>query len=731
MTLVALSFGAPGFVWAGLGLATAPLILHLLFRQRYRVMDWAAMKWLLEALKKNYRRVRLEQWLLLAVRMLVIFLTALAMAQPALEAARAVFFADRAVTHNVIVFDNSASMHYVSAAQSWYDRAKGFAQAILDDSKTGDLASVVVMGTPSSVLVGDPSPYLDAVGAEIEGLRPQHAVAQLEPALNHVLEILKQSRATRRRVWFVTDLQRTTWVGGSSADSAEIGRKLRAIAESARCAVLDPSGPDSPNQAVLQLEQVEPIAVVGRPTVLRATLANFAAEPRDDFAVELLVDGQIEGSQRVSLPPHEQRVVHFAVAFTSPGFHALEVRLPDDPLRLDNRRWLEVAARQSLAVLVIDGQPTGEPFRSETDYLRVALSPSADESQPSLIRCEARQESELLEIQFDDWDLVVVCNVAQPTPTEANLLRNYVRRGGGVLFYLGSQTNLSAFNLALFQEGKGLLPAALTGFVGQSQTAPTGTESFFSFDPRNYAHPIVAAFKNAEQAGLLTTKVFRFVKAELPPDSAAEIALAYQTGDPAVIVSPHGAGRVGLVTTSADLDWNTWAVSPSYVPVIHELARYLVSGRLRTPPTLAGETITLPVWKATAAVTASVTPPGSDRNATPVRLLEQDGAACLSYSETDLSGIYEAHIGAPIDEKRYLAVNTWPEESDLSKLTADDLRELYPGADLVVLDHYESAPATAYVNQESAGELHRPILHLVLMLLLAELFLAWKFAHHA
>src|ERR687883_137876 len=62
------------------GAAAVPVVIHLLNRRRYRVVDWAAMRFLLAALKRHHRRLRLEQWLLLAVRALLVLLPALAMA---------------------------------------------------------------------------------------------------------------------------------------------------------------------------------------------------------------------------------------------------------------------------------------------------------------------------------------------------------------------------------------------------------------------------------------------------------------------------------------------------------------------------------------------------------------------------------------------------------------------------------------------------------------------------
>jgi hypothetical protein len=75
----------PGIAWAALGLISIPIIIHLIHRRRFRKMDWAAMEFLLEALKKNRRRIRLEQLILLLVRIAIMALLGLFLARPVLS----------------------------------------------------------------------------------------------------------------------------------------------------------------------------------------------------------------------------------------------------------------------------------------------------------------------------------------------------------------------------------------------------------------------------------------------------------------------------------------------------------------------------------------------------------------------------------------------------------------------------------------------------------------------
>src|SRR5580765_908105 len=79
------SFLTPWFAVAGLLLMAIPIIIHILNRRRFKTVSWAAMEFLLRAMRKNRRRLKFEQWLLLATRCLVLLLVALALARPLLK----------------------------------------------------------------------------------------------------------------------------------------------------------------------------------------------------------------------------------------------------------------------------------------------------------------------------------------------------------------------------------------------------------------------------------------------------------------------------------------------------------------------------------------------------------------------------------------------------------------------------------------------------------------------
>src|SRR2546421_1327394 len=74
-------FNNPGFLAAGSAVVSAPVIIHLINRMRFRRLRWAAMEFLLKAQKRNRRRLIIEQLILLALRCLLVALVGLLVAR--------------------------------------------------------------------------------------------------------------------------------------------------------------------------------------------------------------------------------------------------------------------------------------------------------------------------------------------------------------------------------------------------------------------------------------------------------------------------------------------------------------------------------------------------------------------------------------------------------------------------------------------------------------------------
>jgi hypothetical protein len=752
--LLAFGFGSLAMLgW--LAAAAAPLLIHLWSRHRFREAPWAAMQFLLAAMRKNARRLQLQQWLLLAIRTLIIALVVLAVAEPYGEQLLA--GGSSVPTHKFLVLDGSYSMDYRDDNAARFARAKKSAAAIVHNSRPADSFTVILMAAPAKIILDREIIDHAAVVAEIDTLKQSHTSADLPGALTLIEDAIKQGQADRRlaarhEVYFFTDLQRKTWSSGSHAprgnplpsrsrgdgasDSATtqsvgivrshaergneaLNDQITALSKQTAIALIDIAEPNSVNLAITSLRASSPFVTTNRETTFDVTLHQFADQPRRQCVIELLVDGERVGEQTVDVAAGSDAVARFTHRFQSPGQHAIEARAANDRLPVDNTRWLVVPVRDEIRVLCIAGRS------GAARYIADALNPNPAGDSP--IRPVVISEGDLADVDLAGFDCVFACNVAQFTPSEAQRLARYAAAGGGVVFFLGDRVIADNYNT--HAQGSKPSPEG-TGSLIPAQLGPIISQPSFGLDPLEYRHPIVAPFRGRERAGLLTTPVARYHRLELPRDRAdVAVAAAIQNGHPFIVTAPLGRGRTILVATDGSLTsvdatsgepWTSWPTWPSFLPLIRELLAYATSGQQQEWQQLVGAPLV------NDAMSANI----KNADSSALRIERPDGQSAplsinsgtdWSYTDTNLSGIYTLH-GLPENATLQFAVNVDTTESDLAKA---EPQQLPPELNIGSISNEATGAATG-ANLSRAG-LNESFLWIALAFLFVESFLAWQF----
>src|SRR6266436_2012095 len=83
--LLGFGFGSGWLLWF-LAAGAAPVIIHLWNKRRHREIRWAAMQYLLAAIRNTSRRITIEQLVLLRIRTQADVVVAFAVAEPYLNA---------------------------------------------------------------------------------------------------------------------------------------------------------------------------------------------------------------------------------------------------------------------------------------------------------------------------------------------------------------------------------------------------------------------------------------------------------------------------------------------------------------------------------------------------------------------------------------------------------------------------------------------------------------------
>ena len=106
------------FLLFGMAAIGIPVIIHLLNKRKFQHVQWAAMRFLKVSVEQNRRRLKIEDYILLLLRCLLLILLAIALARPALRTIASGGMFGQARIISVLVLDNSYSMSQTNGVTS-------------------------------------------------------------------------------------------------------------------------------------------------------------------------------------------------------------------------------------------------------------------------------------------------------------------------------------------------------------------------------------------------------------------------------------------------------------------------------------------------------------------------------------------------------------------------------------------------------------------------------------
>lgn len=368
-----LDFFATPFAIAGMIAAAGPIIIHLLNRRRFRVVNWAAMDFLREALQRNRKILQMRDLILLILRVLCVLLVGMALARPFFKTASGenlfqqtwpwlvgaaalglavwavlssvritkiavglgslVLFGfagmgfydlinsqamagDEAQTgrhpvHAVLILDNSLSMGYETLEGSLLDQAKAKAAEFIDQLPGESYVSVIPLCGSQNAFSLDAYRSKDDARDALNNIEVVDRRGTAALAIQLAKDACKQvPELPSKRVVFLGDQQVSNWPAESLNNELTNLPELQIVKVSA----------DTPeNVWVSDFEIQDGIADIETPSTFLATVECNGPVPLKDVQVALTVDGVSVASQTVDLEPGQSRLLEFKYQIDVPA----------------------------------------------------------------------------------------------------------------------------------------------------------------------------------------------------------------------------------------------------------------------------------------------------------------------------------------------------------------------------------------------------------------------------
>jgi len=689
-----MGFESPIFL-AALGAVAAPVIIHLIFRLRKRVVVFGSLRFLEKIVKKNRRRLRLRDLILLLLRIAAVALIALAFARPYLKGAGA---SDGEERRDVVyVLDDTFSMRAARLTRTNFEEAK---KRVADDLATlgpGDRAGVVLV-TGGGRVLAQLSTDLSVVAAKVRSAVPTFERAELAPALRRAAKLLAASDAPKRHVAVASDLQSSSWTEGALSALPRAGVVFANI--------LPPSS--EPNICVVGAEAVSEFWTPGVPVKVIARVANFSGADAHGVAVRLFAGTSREPRARrmVDISAGNTEAVELSFDATAAGEFPARVEIEGrDALGADDVRHLVLRLRGQLRVLCVQDEIArgDHRFDDASYFVRVSLDPRTEKDRPPLTPFEpvAIETRMLDEAALRDADAVFLLGVGRLADDQARALSEWVRSGGGLLVAPSGKEGASS-DAALVNgplAAAGLAAAKCSGGVEAAPLYPEG----IAIADWDRTHPVWSAFAGAEGTGPDRARAKRFLRLE--PIEGARVIAEFERARAAAVelVSPEGAerdggrekegvgrGRVVQLAFGLGADATDFPKKKAFVPFLHGLASYLARSAFAEAPSAVEVGAALPIGDLLAAANGDA------------ELIDPDGqsvklAPGIAPPVAERPGIHRLRrrlLGRT--ETSFVAVNAPAAESDL--------RTPGEGAFLVALGTDDGAAIAASDGQEDNAD---------------------------
>jgi hypothetical protein len=731
-----------GLIWGTLFIAS-PILIHLLNRRKFRVVDWAAMDFLLDAERRNRRRIRLEHLILLILRclavILVAFLTARLFFQPTGWMGRAV---DSPRVDRIVLLDDSPSMEARRGAKTVFEEAvAGLTEFVRQTGRhhPGDTLTLLITSQPERpVLAGQ---YLagekgDHAARIIQNLSVTDRSAAYAVALGTIEQLVSSGPKTlNRTLTILTDLRRRDWQAAVAADGDAAGPAsgrgvlplLKRVAEKVNgISVVDVGGPRVPNVAVTDIALRDPALVAGVPARFEVTLANYGDAAAGPLPVIFQAgDSAPLRAEIQTIEPGGRAAVPFTFTFRELGVAPVRAEIPPDAVPRDNARHRAARVRPGVPILLVDGEPAGEHGEAESFYLHRALDPPGPA--PSGNDVEVVAENQFEDLALDRFQVIILANLYRVTENRVRALERWVRAGGGLIVFLGDQVDEAAYNERFFAGGAGLFPLRLSAVAGDETQ-----RKWVHLQVSDANHPVLRVFEGADNPFLKRVKVYRWwagaVRREDVAAGRVHVLAAYTDPEasPALVERRHGDGRVLAVTTSADAEWTGWPADPSYLVTVLEMVRHVTRPSPDAGAIAVGTPIRLDLDPARFAGDVQVEPP--DKAVVAIQAAPSDDGRTLrlEFEQTGRSGFYalrlRRHDGSVETDR--VAANVEPTEGDLRPADRDALRRETSDARIAWLEGRD------YLARGADGartELWRTLLIALVLVLGVESLLAWWF----
>ena len=592
----------------GLAGVALPVLAHLLSSRKFDVVNWGAMQFLNPS-RKTRQKMRLEELLLLLVRIGIIALLGFALARPWINSGFLMGYSSAGNRDVVLIIDGSNSMARSDGLTSLHQKAMRRAKEFLTTLGPGDTVSLIDARDLPIKVVDSPIQDFQLVSEKIDTIPPASGAADLRRSCEEAVGILGRCSNGAREIVVFTDRQKAGWDLTNEASWQRFNEILKFPAVRPSVWVMDLSqglSAITQNISVGKIDVSRELTPIDYPVSVQVSIRNAAAS-LVNVPIQVLINGQRVANldSTISVPAGAETIFSRTLRFTKEGTNLVSVRadLPSDTITTDNQSDAAVRVTPTIPILLVESSKSFSKRRWNTFFAQLALDPP--QANAPWIRTRTVKATDLTPQDLETVSAVVLADVYELPDGMPAALKAYAAAGNGIFITLGDGTSAQSFE-DLFQS-TGLFSGLK---LKRIRAADPDAEIATTIAPYSIEAQWLTRFRERKGASLLRASFNRWWLVEVtaateqaipldlgssaierPPDASEPEVLALSsqtpvtmaqliTGDPLLLQAVCGRGSVLIMTSNLDAKWNSLPTQSDFVPFLHEALFQLASSSI-------------------------------------------------------------------------------------------------------------------------------------------------------
>jgi hypothetical protein len=680
----------------GLLAASIPVLIHLLNVRKLKRIEFSTLAFLKELQKNKIRKIKLKQWLLLALRVLIILFLVMAFARPTIKGIAIGGTTSAAKTTAVFILDDTFSMSVVDANGSYLNQAKSMILELLKELQEGDDAALVLVSDKNNREIKTTG-NLAEFEKEVNSVQISYASGLLHNAIVKAAKILGESKNFNKEIYILSDFQSgRLYEAGTLSDLSEL------LNQNVRLYTFNYSAKEVFNLGIDRLKIDNQIFEKDKPVNFGVTVTNYSNRPVDNTVVSLYLNGERSTQASSTIGAGESRVISMQAVPKQFGYIDVVAEIEDDDILQDNKRFTNFYIPDKIPVIIFTDNPLDAKF--------INLALTAGDNQSS-IKITNKNISQLSSIDLNQYDAVLIIGFQNITGIDR--LNSYTKSGGCLFLMPGSASSLQEFQSLASRLS---LPVA-TGTFGKINSVDNAE----SFDKIEFNHPIFKdIFANRNKEKVESPDIYHSFK--IATEGKGINIITLMDGSSFLSEYKIGSGKVLLMNTAPVLSWSNLPLKGIFVPLMNKAVYYLAAKDNGNQEYLAGDEIEINLANNLSPQIKIDRPDKTDDFLNLDKNLQNN---YISYDKTKIVGNYKVFSGSRIIDE--IAVNTDPRESVTKYLSGTDFNDYLKKIDFkgkhIVIAKNEN-PARVILQSRFGSELWKYFILIALLLAIVEMTIA-------